>query len=203
MSLVHDHLGNAIQGIVANLDMAPSDRLLQVAGELYLYDDNAGKPVLVSSARNLSAGSSGQRILPVAAFRSNGASYDPELGNTHGTLLASAARTATTSTADQTNHNARGVVLFVNVTAASGTGGLTVQPKGKDPVSGGYYRLNAPPSAITGTGLYLFEVYPGASGTGGDVAQRTAGALPRTWAVTVVHGDASAYSYSLGYALIN
>ena len=203
MSLVHDHLGNAIQGLAANADMAPSDRLLQGAGELYLYDANAGKPVLVSSARNLPAGSSGQRILPVAPFVGNGAGFDPALGNTQGTLLASAARTVQTSTADQVNYNARGVVVFLRVTAAGATGGLQVAVEGKDPVSGVYYQLNASPAAVTTATGIAYVVYPGAAGAAGSVGQATSAPLPRTWRATVLVGSADAFTYSLGYALIN
>ena len=117
------------------------------------------------------------------------------------TLLASAARTTTTTSADQTNQNARGVVVYVNVTAASGTGGLQLAIQGKDPVSGGYKTLNTLPTAITATGLYVYELYPGCSTTG-NLAAVYAQVLPRTWRIQMNAGDGSSYTYSIGCSLI-
>ncbi|HZS45388.1 MAG TPA: hypothetical protein VFC63_09825 [Blastocatellia bacterium] len=136
--------------------------------------------------------------------RFNGASWDRERGNVEATLLASAARTAATQSPDQTNYNGRGVQVILNVSAASGTGGLQVVVQGKDPVSGSYYNLYAAPTAVTATGIKVYEVAPGASSAGaGDVATRVAGQLPRTWRVNVLVGDSSSYTYSIGAAVIN
>jgi hypothetical protein len=135
--------------------------------------------------------------------RWNGAGWDKARNNQQGTLLASAARTATAASPDQTNHDGRGVVVFLNITAASGTGGLQVIVEGKDPVSGSYQQINATPAAVTATGFKSYVVYPGAaSGPQGDVTQTTEQVLPRTWRVRVVHGDGSSYTYSVGYAVI-
>jgi hypothetical protein len=123
-------------------------------------------------------------------------------GNTEGTILASAARTVNTSSAAQTNYNASGVLVTLNVTVASGTGGLTVRIYGIDPVSAAIYVLNAAPTAVTATGITGYELHPGSSaGATGNVQQRTAAMLPRNWFVFVAVGDASSYTYSIGYAL--
>ncbi|MGH2604227.1 MAG: hypothetical protein ACRDJ9_33180, partial [Dehalococcoidia bacterium] len=50
----------------------------------------------------------------------NGSNFDRQRGNSDVELLASAARTATTTSADQLNHNGRGVVLLLDVTANPG-----------------------------------------------------------------------------------
>lgn len=137
----------------------------------------------------------------------NGATLDFQRANLEGTALASAARTATTNSADITNHNSLGVLVFLNVTVASGTGGLQVRVTGKDPVSGNYSFLNGTPTAVTAVSnnvppTYLF--YPGVNTTAvGSVAQATSSILPRTFRITVSHGDATSYTYSVGYALIN
>ncbi len=116
------------------------------------------------------------------------------------TLLVSAARTATTDSTDQNNGYARGVLVHLNVTAASGTGGLTVRVQAKDPVSGAYVSLNAAPAVVTAVGTFAYLLYPGA-GAGG-LTQATSGGLPRTWRVQVTHGDASSYTYSVGAVLL-
>ena len=76
--------------------------------------------------------------------------------------------------------------------------------QGKDPVSGVYYNLYADPTAVTATGIKVYEVAPGASSAGaGDVATRVSGQLPRTWRVSVLVGDSSSYTYSIGAVVIS
>jgi hypothetical protein len=135
----------------------------------------------------------------------NGGTFDRERGNIEGTLLASAARTTSTS-AGQTNYNARGVTVFLNITAASGTGGLKVRVLSVDPVSSAIVLHFEATTGITATGIYGYEMYPGATtaGTAGPslINQRTSGVLPRIWLASVNVSDASSYTYSLGYSLI-
>ena len=122
------------------------------------------------------------------------------LENTQGTLLTSAVRTTSTNSPAQTNYNARGVVIVLDVTAASGTGGLTVQIKAPDPVTTtGSNQLHNNPTAVTATGQTLYALYPGASTTGGVVANAFSMVLPRSWFLTVNHGDGSGYTYDVGY----
>lgn len=139
-------------------------------------------------------------------YNDNATVYERQRPNMSGTLLASAARTGSTTSPTQTSYSGRGVLIFLDVTAASGTGGLTVKLRALDPVTGGGFHINVDPTAITATGSYGYMIYPGASSAGGGTAtvkQFTPAAVPRTWNVSVVHGDASSYTYSLGYALIN
>lgn len=123
-------------------------------------------------------------------------------GNVEGTLLASAARTATTASATQTNVNARGVLLYVNVTAAPGSQNLSVAISGIDPVSGSAPGLGNF-TAITATGAYTFFMYPGIVNTHPTgISDIQALPLPRTWAVIVTHSGAGSWTYSIGYSLI-
>lgn len=138
----------------------------------------------------------------------NGTTVDLARGNTQGTLLASGARTTAQSVA-VTNYNARGILLFLNITVASGTGGLRFSVQVVDPVSGGACNLMAPTPTgfITTTGLYAIMVYPGDTATpqgssSNEVNAHIPAALPRNFNVAVQVGDASSYTYSLGYALM-
>ena len=83
--------------------------------------------------------------LLVAALRQhyNGAAWENVLGNQELTVFPAATRSATAISPDFTNANFRGVMVFLNITAASGTGGLTGRVEGKDPVGGGYFALRA------------------------------------------------------------
>lgn len=128
--------------------------------------------------------------------------------NYEGTLLASAARTVDTDAANITNRNHRGIMVILNVTAASGTGGLTPKVRIIDVISGNPCQINANITAITATGRFGFEIYPGAStavasSSSGWVAQRTAACLAgMTIQVGISVGDASSYTYSLSYCLL-
>lgn len=166
-----------------------------VATSALLADGQASVTALLITPNGSNA-SALQGVLPLTY---NGSTWDLQRGNTEGTLLASATRTATTTTPDQTNYNARGVLVFFNITAVSGTGGLTLSIQWKDPVSGTTYSNLLVGSALTTAGARIYQVYPAASGG----TASTGAALPRTWRVSVAHGDASNYTYSVGYAYVN
>jgi hypothetical protein len=140
----------------------------------------------------------GQNLL----FDGGGLSWNFARGNFSGTAIASGARTGTNNSSDLVSHNARGVVIMLNVTSA-GTGSIQANVQGKDPVSGGYYLLAANPTAVTSAALFVYEFYPGASSAAaGGVTVRTACVLPRTFRVIVTHGNANSITYSVGYSLL-
>lgn len=127
--------------------------------------------------------------------------------NTATTLLASAARTASASCPVQTNETATGLLLFLAVTAASGTGGLQPVIQAVDPISGAGCEYAAPTAFITAAGTYAWLLHPGASaaapGPGaGLIQQYIAAALARQWEVFVRAGDGSAYTYALSAHLL-
>lgn len=136
--------------------------------------------------------------LTVSPVLFNGSTYDPQYNNAEFTLLAGGSpRSSTTATSTQTNYNARGLALFLRVTAASGTGGLQVRLNGVEPVSGVLFGMNILPTAITATGTSLYLFYPAGSMLAMTPGQTAAVPLPRSWAAQVIHGDASNYTYSL------
>lgn len=163
------------------------------------WDTASSTYVRAVNATSDSQGST--NVLSVSNRLWNGSSLDRERANTEGTLLASAARTSTTVSSNQTNYNARGAIIYVNVTNASGTGGLTFFIYAVDPVSGASRVIAQQTTAKTANGCYTMEYYPGAS-SGGLFDSTTQGVLPRTWYVQITHGDASSYTYSVGYSLI-
>ena len=136
-----------------------------------------------------------------AQFVYNGTNLDMIRANTQGTLLASAARTATATSPTMTNYNAKGVVVSVNVTAVAGTSPtLTVTINAISPVSGTKIPILTASTAISAIGEYAYQVYPGAAG----YTQSAAAALPRTWEVDyVIGGTTPSFTFSSGYALIN
>lgn len=127
--------------------------------------------------------------------------------STRGTVLASAARTASTTSSTFDWAQFSGVSLFLNITAASGTGGLVIFPEYQDPVSLAWNRIfNYPTTAgrITSAGLHILQIGMslGTQSGGSNQGGFSSSLLSSVLRFTVSHGDASSYTYSLGYELI-
>lgn len=120
------------------------------------------------------------------------------MSNQEGIALASAARTATTSSADLYNVDGLGVLVILDVTAITATPSLTVSVQGKDPASGKYVTLFTG-AAVTTVSTNTYVVYPGVTETANVDA---AVPVPRTFRITVTHADADSATYSVGYSTI-
>lgn len=174
--------------------------------------DSYGRPIIAAGNSEGSIGSDGgTQTVGVFSFDGaapwplrvldnyyNGTSSDRARNNTNVTLLASAARTATPTKVDQTNYNARGIHVVIDVTADPSTAIITPTIQGLDAVSGRYYTLLAG-SAISAVGTTVLRVFPGATAAANTVANDI---MPRTFAVDVVHTAAESMTYSVGYSLI-
>lgn len=120
-----------------------------------------------------------------------------------GTLLASAARTTTTATSELDWTKARAAIVFWNVTAV-GTSNLFLSFDYLDPVSGLWLSAAAMTTAITTSGLRCYTIGQDSltalswTASGGGISLPLA-AKNR---FRVAHGDASSWTYSLGYELI-
>jgi hypothetical protein len=156
-------------------------------------------------ADNLTTGSS-ILFAGVAPSLFDGAStFNRQRGNVEATLLASASRSATTNTPDQTNYNGRGCALVLNVTVeAGGVETLALKIQGKDSISGNYYDIvsfgtvyDSATQAPTVTAVAI--MYPGV--TDADIVGTTGFSkgmvLPRTWRAVVTHSASGSWTYSL------
>lgn len=118
--------------------------------------------------------------------------------------LPSAARTATVTGADIANSGERGIYVYVNITAASGTGGLRIGLQGKDPASGAYYYLtDITPAAgtwvaIAKRGGLFYPATMTAPAGATEINPTVAIILPDIYRVQIVHADATSYTYSVG-----
>jgi hypothetical protein len=126
----------------------------------------------------------------------NGATFDRQRGNIEGTLLASAARTATTTSAIQTNYNHRGVAVYFFATVV-GTGTIQVSITGYANSLG---FTAATGSAVSSSAAVLL-MYPGVVDADTSVDARAV-VLPRSWDATITKSDASSWTYQVTYALI-
>jgi hypothetical protein len=120
------------------------------------------------------------------------------LSNYSGIALASAARTATTASADLNNPDSVGVIVYLDVTAIAATPQLTLSIQAKDPASGKYLTLLTG-AAVTTVSTNVYTIHPAVTETANvDVAVP----LPGIWRVNVVHLDADSITYSVGFSLI-
>jgi hypothetical protein len=123
---------------------------------------------------------------------------------TTGTALASAARTVTTSSTDILTGGARAILVYYDITAVSGTGGLILTIKGLNPTSGTYF---VGPAGATRTTVGAWTHSQGLGISSGGVVTNGNNSyvgfpLPDTIRLEVSHADASSYTYSVGYCLV-
>ena len=117
--------------------------------------------------------------------------------------LLLATRTAYTQSSTIIADGFKGVHWWIDVTAASGTGGLTMQLITIDPIRntilGGFIFHTAINSVILASGF----IYPGAreNQTNNIIASLPLIVPPR-FRFSIIHADASNYTYSLNYAFI-
>lgn len=134
---------------------------------------------------------------------------NPLVSSVEGTLLASAARTATAS-GDLTNRSGRGGMFFLTIAATPNNAEtLTLLIQGRAP-SGGSLQTLTTFTALVASALgatpsvtFVFTVYPGAAETAATTFHEVqALPLPRSCRAVVLHSSTGSWTYSLTYALI-
>lgn len=119
------------------------------------------------------------------------------------TWLASAARTATQTLADQTSYFARGILVNCNVTVAPGVETLTLSIQRKDSLSGVYTTIAAN-TATTATGMITLKVSPNFIVVAASATGHTANdILGPTWRLVMTHSAAASWTYSCSYTLLS
>ncbi|MBI4494780.1 MAG: hypothetical protein HY690_18545 [Chloroflexi bacterium] len=172
------------------------------SGALRVVQENGGGLLLSypgGTGADNDPGRQGLTIYPrPSLYNPAGDAWDRWRGNHKMTLLASAARTGDTNSADQVNYNHRGVVLLIDVTAVGAPAGalnqIVFQVK-----AGASYKLvgvfsGAP--IINAVGQKTVQVFPGATQGGYDYYSGFV--LPRDWRLQVVHANqADSITYSV------
>lgn len=154
----------------------------------------------ISNGTGYTDGGSAASSLVVLETRAIGAStHERAFNNIDVSALTSLARTATTTVADQTNHNHRGIIVTLDATVNAGSAGsITLSINGKDVLSGKYYLMLAG-VAVTTVGTSQYTIYPGLT-TAANVTAN--GILPRTFQIVVTANNGNPVTYSVGYTLI-
>jgi len=91
-----------------------------------------------------------------------------------------------------------GLVLVIDVTAATSSPSVVFTIQGKDPASGKYYTILAS-SAITGTGTTVLRVHPDLTAAANSVAKDM---LPAVWRVSAAHGNTNSITYTVGASMV-
>lgn len=118
-----------------------------------------------------------------------------------GALITHSAAAAGTTGGDQDGARHKGILLYVHVSAITGTSPtLTVTLQGKSPESGQYYTLLAS-AAISATGLTVLKVYPGLTAAANLAANDI---LPPTFrVVTAIGGTTPAVTATVSAVLVD
>lgn len=119
--------------------------------------------------------------------------WHPQQGNTDRSLLASAARTVTTTSPTRLNPSSRAGHFILDVTAVTATPSITVDIQAEDALSGNFYSLLLS-NAITTVGTYVFKIGPGYPPVPNQAANDN---LPLNYRAMVTHADADSITYSL------
>jgi hypothetical protein len=174
-------------------------RLIRAPSAL-LYDAS-GNPLLTAPA---ALGNAAAGLLAVAPQAWNGQSFDSAPGIVNGTLAASAARTTTWLSANQTNPGTVGVMVFVNVTAIGGSASLQMKFRPQDQLSGQDLGINVG-NAITatlGTAAYMFVIHPSIPTSPGNFYSTLQAPVPRIWTVQLVAATNDSVTYSVSYSYL-
>lgn len=163
--------------------------------------DAAGGSVMSSSG-------GGINVVPV---NSTGGAME----NTGAIIAASAARTANFDSTDLFNRGHNGIHVFLDVTVATSSAGLTVRIEAKDPASGssGYFDMLGAATITSATvAKYSYQLYPtgNAPSTGavGDITRTVPFALTDTYRIRVTTGSSDgvgstrSWTYSIGRSLL-
>lgn len=114
----------------------------------------------------------------------------------HAEIFESATRSSTVNSRKYDKEWVRGVVLFLDVSAATSTPTLDVKLQGFDPTSDQWFDVTDGAIAQqTGTGQTLFTIYPGINDSNADQANIT---LPKIFRWVATFGGSGDITYSMG-----
>lgn len=110
-------------------------------------------------------------------------------------LLASAARTATTNSAEMNGARCRALIMTVEVTAYGGAGSITPKLQGITPAGTAYDLISG--TAIAATGVFVYQVSPDGLTAGAGVTKVAQVEVPTLYRASMVAADATTHTYSV------
>lgn len=130
----------------------------------------------------------------------NGATIDQARGNMDTITIINASNVTTTQTSGlQTNYNARGAIIVLDMIDASASPSITLSVLGVEPVTGTTWTILTG-VAVTANGASVYRIYPGlipiSNATVNDI-------LPRSWQIQVVANNANSATYMVCAIIMN
>ena len=166
-------------------------------------DAVAGSALPLARLKSVDAASpAGDQGVSQGVHAFNNSSWDRQRNNHAVSLLASAARTATLQSADQTCYNGTKMVVTVDISSITDTPSLTPYLQGKDSVSGNYFTIWTATAALTATGTVMYLFALGGSGSAGSYTEAVNLIVPRTWRLGMTHADSDSATYSVSADII-
>lgn len=179
-SVVVTLIANSGPSMFTNTVVSDEDGLL-------LHVITSGSDALVNTTNELITGAMNY------SFNDGTATWDRKRNNSEVPALTSAARTVTTSSADLTLHDGKGITVTLDVTAQGGANTLTLTIDYKDSLSNKYINLLTS-ALVTAVSVNKYKVYPGLTASANLVVNDV---VPRLYRVTVTVGDTVSATYSI------
>lgn len=193
--------------LIAGLDSAAEATTMMVsaAGRVVVAkNETTADGETNSAARLVTDNSAGEFPLEVVNMDFNDTTWDRHRNNQEITLLASAARTVQTDSADFTNFNGKGILITLDFSIEADTVTLTPAIVVVDNVTGSEeFEIWSAAAGVTAIGNTSYLLYPGVLDADFDGTEAVSIALPRTFFLRMKVGDGSSATYSVGATLIN
>lgn len=188
--------------VLPTLALKPADFTFANGGLVSIVDATGTMLVKVTSPADTIANSAANGMHVIAFNETfDGTNWNSFRGAQDITVFVLDVRTTTTNSADQVVFNHRGVRLFLDVTAASGTvPTLDVKIQSRDGTNGKYFDVtNGAFSTATAVSSAQLLIYPGVPAGTGISSQP----LSRQWrAVATIGGTTPSFTFSLGATMI-
>lgn len=194
--------GNAHNGLASLISATPvSTATYGLTTYSVLAGVSSGNTIrsLVTATGFTAGGSAATSLVMVEARASNSAAttYEQVFNNLNVSVLTSAPRTTTQTSADQTNWNHRGIKVVLDVTAGSSLS-LVFTLNNKDLNSGKYYNVFTG-GTVTGVSTNVYTIYPGATAVANVTVNDI---IARLFQTVITAGNATSATYTLSYSLI-
>jgi len=171
-------------------------------GSVELVSGTGGKPSFGNYPANDGWGTS-DTVFSSASFNGafNGSSWDRLRNNQDLVLMSSLARTSSSQSAVQTNHNGNALIVVINVTAIDA--GATLRPVicGYD-VNGKFYALHPSVTNITAVGQYVYMFSPNALDITGNIKSAYKTLIPRRFYLYMTHDQTGSITYDANCTLL-
>ncbi len=189
-------------GNVQYVAQAPTATSSQAqTGALYTgisLNQGSGNSSPLAAASLIADNVAGVNSLAMGLSVLNGTNYDRVRNNVDSTVLASAARTTTQTSADIVTYNCHSLMAVLDMTTV-GTGSVTLTINYKDPASGKYILLLSGAAVVTNS-TNLYRINPNIAAVANSVAQSDLGRIIQ---LVVTANNANSATYSLGLTLVN